>query len=87
MGEFPLSYLFEGREDENLFLLDGMPLFDPYHVKEAGSFFSIIDSFVIDHVKVITGGATVDYGEHMSGVIELSVKQIGMKKSLYGCEY
>ena len=72
-----------GREDENLFLLDGMPLFDPYHVKEAGSYFSIIDSFVIDSVKVITGGATVDYGEHMSGVIELNSNSWD-EDSLYG---
>jgi len=57
---------------ENSFLFDGMPLFDPYHVKAGGRFFGIIDSFNIGEAQIITGGAPVEFGNHLSGVINIT---------------
>jgi hypothetical protein len=61
-----------GTSDENIFLLDDMPLYDPFHLKEAGGLFGIVDSFTISDAQVITGGAPVEFGEHLSGVINVS---------------
>ena len=61
-----------GTAQENSFLFDGMPLFDPYHFKAGGSFFSIIDSFTIGEAQIITGGAPVEFGDHLSGVINVT---------------
>jgi len=61
-----------GTSQENLFLLDGMPLSDPFHIKEAGGILGIIDAFSIGNAKIITGGAAVTYGDHLSGVTELT---------------
>lgn len=63
-----------GVSDENLFMLDGMPLYDPFHLKESGSFFTIVDAFTIGSAQIITGGAPVEFGEHLSGVVNLSSK-------------
>jgi hypothetical protein len=65
-------YIRGGTAEENSFLFDGMPLFDPYHVKAAGRFFGIIDSFNIGEVQIITGGAPVEFGNHLSGVINIT---------------
>jgi len=61
-----------GTSDENIFLLDEMPLYDPFHMKEAGGLFGIVDSFTISDAQIITGGAPVEFGEHLSGVINVS---------------
>lgn len=61
-----------GTSQENLFLLDGMPLYEPFHLREAGSYFSTIDAFTVGEAQIITGGAPVEYGDHLSGVINLS---------------
>jgi hypothetical protein len=61
-----------GTSDENIFLLDDMPLYDPFHMKEAGGLFGIVDSFTISDAQIITGGAPVEFGEHLSGVINVS---------------
>lgn len=61
-----------GTAEENSFLFDGMPLFDPYHIKAAGRFFGIIDSFNIGEAQIITGGAPVEFGNHLSGVINIT---------------
>ncbi|NQZ81220.1 MAG: TonB-dependent receptor [Colwellia sp.] len=61
-----------GTSHENVFLLDGMPLYDPFHMKEAGGLFGIVDSFTISHAQIITGGAPVEFGDHLSGVINVS---------------
>ena len=65
-----------GNSQENSFILDGMPLYNPFHLRESGSFFTIIDAFVIGGAELITGGATTEYGEHLSGVVNLTSKEL-----------
>ena len=61
-----------GSAEENSYLLDGMPFYDAYYMKVGGGFFGIIDSFLIDHAQIITGGAPIEFGEHLSGVVNLT---------------
>ena len=64
-----------GATQENSFILDGMPLYDPFHMKESGSFFTVIDAFTIGAAEIITGGATAEFGDHLSGVVNLTSKE------------
>ncbi|WP_177208171.1 TonB-dependent receptor plug domain-containing protein [Pseudoalteromonas denitrificans] len=61
-----------GTSKENLFLLDGMPLIDPFHLKDVGGILGIVDAFSIGNAQVITGGAPVEFGNHLSGIVQLT---------------
>ena len=61
-----------GTPDEVMFLLDGMQLHDPYHLRDFFSLFSIVDSELVSGVDVLSGGFPVEYGDRMSGVLELT---------------
>ena len=58
-----------GEESEIGIMLNGHPLFDPYHVRDYQSIFSAIDSRAIEGVEVYTGGFPVRFGDRMSGLV------------------
>jgi len=61
---------FRGGEDTEIgIMLNGHPLFDPFHVRDYQSIFSAIDSRAIEGVEVYTGGFPVRFGDRMSGLI------------------
>ncbi len=64
-----------GVDDETLTLLDGVELFDPYHLEDFQSFFSSIDSALVSEINVYTGGFPARYGNRMSGVVDVSTHQ------------
>ena len=63
-----------GTVDEVKVMLDGLELFEPYHMRTLFNPLSIIDPGIIDNVSVLSGGYTVENGNHMSGVIDISSK-------------
>lgn len=60
-----------GVRDETLLILDGLELQDPFHLKILQGALSIVDSNIVDGVDVLSGGFTAEYGDRMSGVIEV----------------
>lgn len=58
-----------GEESEIGIMLNGHPLFDPFHVRDYQSIFSAIDSRAIEGVEVYTGGFPVRFGDLMSGLV------------------
>lgn len=58
-----------GEESEIGIMLNGMRLFDPFHVRDYQSIFSAIDSRAIEDVEVYTGGFPVRFGDRMSGLV------------------
>jgi len=64
-----------GRHDETLILLDGLEIYEPYHLKDFNEgAISIIDAETIDGVELLTGGFPVKYGNKRSGVFSITSK-------------
>ncbi|MCB1035583.1 MAG: carboxypeptidase regulatory-like domain-containing protein, partial [Acidobacteria bacterium] len=70
-----------GREDEVLVRLDGLEILEAYHLKDFGSALSIVPGTVVAQVRLLSGGFPVEFGERMSGVLDLSS---GIPESRHG---
>lgn len=60
-----------GESNEALVLLDGVRLYNPYHLKDFESLFGGISPRVLDVIDVRTGGYPAEYGDRMSAVIDM----------------
>lgn len=69
-----------GSPDQNLFLIDGMPM---YHVHHIGGLLSVFHSSVINDVKLYKGGFPARYGGRVSSVVDVRLKE-GNKKEHHG---
>ena len=73
-SDFSAKLNIRGGEDgEMLVLLDGLELNEPFHLKDFQSMFSTVDSDAVGGVDFLTGGFPVEYGDRMSGVMDISV--------------
>ncbi len=73
-------YVRGGGPDQNLILLDGVPVYNASHLF---GFFSVFNPDAINKVSVIKGGFPARYGGRLSSVIDISMKE-GNKKELSG---
>ena len=55
-----------GSADQNLILLDGFPIFNPFHV---GGLFSVFNSDAISRAELLAGGFGAEYGGRVSSVL------------------
>lgn len=60
-----------GTSNEALLYLDGVQLFDPFHLKDFQSLFSSIDPGIVDSLTVYTGAFPAAFGDRMSAVIDM----------------
>ena len=60
-----------GVADELLVRFDGLRLTNPFHLKDFQSIFSAIDPALIGAVDVYTGGFPLEFGDRMSGVLDI----------------
>ena len=63
-----------GEKDEIVVRLDGMELFEPYHLQDFGGAISIINLGVIRRADLFMGGFPTEYGDKMSGVFDITTK-------------
>lgn len=66
-----------GGETETLVMLDGVELYEPFHLKDFLSIFSIVDTAAVDRVDLLTGAFTAEYGDRMSAVMDISIQDAG----------
>ena len=64
-------YVRGGSSDENLVLLNGVSVYNPFH---AMGLFSVIDPDMINVVEFYKGGYTAEFGERLSSVLNLVTK-------------
>ncbi len=70
-------YVRGGGPDQNLILLDGVPVYNASHLF---GFFSVFNADAINSVKLIKGGFPARYGGRLSSVIDIKMKEGNMKK-------
>lgn len=70
-------YVRGGGPDQNLMLLDGVPIYNASHLF---GFFSVFNADAINHVELIKGGFPARYGGRLSSVIDINMKEGSMKK-------
>lgn len=73
-------YVRGGGPDQNLVLLDGIPVYNPNHLL---GFFSIFNGEAIKGIEVIKGGIPAEYGGRLSSVISIDTRE-GNKDSIKG---
>lgn len=69
-----------GGFDQNLFLLDGVPL---YHVNHFGNYLSVFDAYAIKDLKLYKGAFPASYGGRLSSVSDIRIID-GNKKDFQG---
>lgn len=57
-----------GSQDQNLILLDGVPIFSPFHL---GGLFSVFNADMIDRVELYSGGFAAEHGGRVSSVLQI----------------
>jgi len=57
-----------GSADQNLILLDGVPIFSPFHL---GGFFSVFNADMLDRAELYSGGFPAEHGGRVSSVLQI----------------
>lgn len=70
-------YVRGGGPDQNLILLDGVPVYNASHLF---GFFSVFNSDAIRNVELIKGGFPARYGGRTSSVLDIRMKEGNMKE-------
>jgi hypothetical protein len=73
-------YIEGGQPIQNLVLLDGMTIFDPFH---SIGLFSVFDADIISDATVYAGGFNAEYGDRISSVMDIKTRD-GDKKKVTG---
>ena len=73
-------YVRGGGPDENLFLLDGVPL---YNVNHLGGFFSAFNSDAVKNVTLYKGSFPAHFGGRLSSVLDVATNN-GNDKEIHG---
>lgn len=70
-------YVRGGGPDQNLILLDGVPL---YNVSHLFGFVSVFNADAINHVDLVKGGFPARFGGRLSSVVDITLKEGNTEK-------
>lgn len=70
-------YVRGGNVDENLYLMDGIPLYNPSHMF---GFFSTFNPYAVKHVDFYKGSFPARYGGRLSSVVDVRMKEGNLEK-------
>ncbi len=70
VSDFSASFNVRGGSaDQNLILLDQVPIFSPFHL---GNIFSVFNADMVDRVELQSGGFQAEYGGRVSSVLTIA---------------
>ncbi len=70
VSDFSASFNVRGGSaDQNLILLDDVPIFSPFHL---GNIFSVFNADMVDRVELQSGGFPAEYGGRVSSVLAVA---------------
>lgn len=72
-------YVRGGGADQNLMLLDGVPVYNASHLF---GFFSVFNADAINHTELFKGGFPARFGGRLSSVIDIHMKDGNMNKHM-----
>ena len=70
-------YVRGGGPDQNLILLDGVPVYNASHL---GGLFSVFNADAIKSVRLIKGGFPARFGGRLSSVVQIDMKEGNSKE-------
>lgn len=73
-------YVRGGTPDQNLYLLDGIMIYNPTHL---GGFMSTFNTNALRDVNLIKGAFPAEYGGRLSSVLDMTMKE-GSKEAYHG---
>jgi hypothetical protein len=64
-----------GSQDENLVLINGTQVFEPYHIKYAGmASIGVFNTDLVKSINLVNGGYSAEYGDRMSSVLNIQYR-------------
>ncbi|MCK6372412.1 MAG: TonB-dependent receptor, partial [Gammaproteobacteria bacterium] len=69
------THIRGGEHNETLMVLDGLPLDEPFHLKNLLTPVTLFDVRAVESMDVYSGGFTAEFGGALSGVIDIATLQ------------
>lgn len=70
--DFTAKFSVRGESVDAVYVtLDGLPLVEPYHLRDIGGALSIVDLAALGQAELIAGGPSAEYGDETAGVFTL----------------
>lgn len=73
------SHVRGGSNNEQLIVLDGLRLYEPYHMKDFHAISTTISQGATEGINFYTAGYQARYGDRMSGVIDIELRDRPVK--------
>lgn len=73
-----------GASDETALSINGFEIYAPYHLPEFGGLLSPLETQSVDHIQVYTGNSPIYSGNHLSGLMEISLIEPTLDETTLG---